>query len=69
MSASSSFRKARATSSLTKPAGCGEAARGKAIAVAVTVDADDQALDAIVAAMEPDMLQLHGAKAPSASPP
>jgi phosphoribosylanthranilate isomerase len=41
-----------------------EAARGKAIAVAVTVDADDQALDRIVAAMQPDMLQLHGAESP-----
>jgi phosphoribosylanthranilate isomerase len=41
-----------------------EAARGKAIAVAVTVDADDQALDRIVAAMQPDMLQLHGREGP-----
>jgi len=37
-----------------------EAARGKALAVAVTVDADDGLLDRIVAAMRPDMLQLHG---------
>jgi phosphoribosylanthranilate isomerase len=36
------------------------AAEGRAKAVAVTVDADDAALDAIVAAMKPDMLQLHG---------
>lgn len=36
------------------------AARGRAKAVAVTVDADDAFLDAIVAAMGPDMLQLHG---------
>jgi phosphoribosylanthranilate isomerase len=41
-----------------------EAALGKAIAVAVTVDADDQALDRIVAAMQPDMLQLHGTESP-----
>ena len=42
-----------------------EAARGRAKAVAVTVDADDDALDAIVAAMSPDMLQLHGAETPA----
>ncbi len=41
-----------------------EAARGRARAVAVTVDADDAALDAIVAAMAPDMLQLHGTETP-----
>ena len=41
-----------------------EAARGKAEAVAVTVDADDQTLDRIVAAMQPDMLQLHGGESP-----
>lgn len=41
-----------------------EAARGQAQAVAVTVDADDARLDAIVAAMKPDMLQLHGRETP-----
>ena len=41
-----------------------EAARGRAKAVAVTVDADDAFLDAIVAAMAPDMLQLHGKESP-----
>ena len=41
-----------------------EAARGKAKAVAVTVDADDAFLDAIMAAMAPDMLQLHGKESP-----
>jgi len=40
-------------------------ARGRAKAVAVTVDADDAALDAIVAAMAPDMLQLHGSETPA----
>lgn len=39
-------------------------ALGKAKAVAVTVDAEDDALDAIVAAMAPDMLQLHGKETP-----
>jgi len=37
-----------------------QAASGRAKAVAVTVDADDAFLDAIVAAMAPDTLQLHG---------
>lgn len=41
-----------------------EAARGKALAVAVTVDASDAFLDGIVAAMQPDMLQLHGSETP-----
>jgi phosphoribosylanthranilate isomerase len=49
------------------PADAGElriAARGRAQAVAVTVDADDAALDTIVEAMQPDMLQLHGKETP-----
>jgi phosphoribosylanthranilate isomerase len=41
-----------------------KAAIGKAKAVAVTVDADDATLDAIVEAMSPDMLQLHGNETP-----
>ncbi|MER9139355.1 phosphoribosylanthranilate isomerase [Mesorhizobium sp. M0047] len=41
-----------------------EVARGKAKAVAVTVDASDAFLDEIVAKMQPDMLQLHGAETP-----
>lgn len=41
-----------------------ELARGRALAVAVTVDADDDFLDTIVAAMQPDMLQLHGKETP-----
>lgn len=41
-----------------------EDARGKAKAVAVTVDADDATLDRIVAAMSPDMIQLHGKETP-----
>ena len=41
-----------------------EAARGRAKAVAVTVDADDVSLDRIVTAMSPDMLQLHGNETP-----
>ena len=42
-----------------------EAAAGRAEAVAVTVDADDAFLDDIVAAMAPDMLQLHGKETPA----
>jgi phosphoribosylanthranilate isomerase len=38
---------------------------GKAKSVAVTVDADDATLDAIVSAMSPDMLQLHGDETPA----
>jgi len=37
-----------------------QAAQNLATVVAVTVDADDDTLDAIVAKMRPDMLQLHG---------
>ncbi len=40
------------------------AAKDRALAVAVTVDASDAELDRIVAAMAPDMLQLHGAETP-----
>lgn len=40
------------------------AARSRAKAVAVTVDADDTTLDTIVAAMRPDLLQLHGKETP-----
>ncbi len=39
-------------------------ARGKVRRVAVTVDAGDDFLDAIVATMQPDMLQLHGKETP-----
>jgi phosphoribosylanthranilate isomerase len=41
-----------------------EPARGRAIAVAVSVDADDGTLDRIVEGMRPDMLQLHGHESP-----
>lgn len=42
-----------------------ERARGRAKAVAVTVDADDATLDAIVRTMAPDMIQFHGAEPPA----
>ena len=41
-----------------------KAATGRAKAVAVTVDSDDATLDALVAEMAPDMLQLHGSETP-----
>jgi len=45
-------------------AGLARAARGRAKAVAVTVDATDDFLDAVVAEVEPDILQLHGGESP-----
>ncbi len=41
-----------------------KAARGRAKAVAVTVNADDETLEKIVATVDPDMLQLHGKESP-----
>ena len=41
-----------------------QASIGRAKAVAVSVDASDEALDAIVSGMKPDMLQLHGYESP-----
>jgi phosphoribosylanthranilate isomerase len=38
--------------------------RGKARIVAVTVDPDDELLDRITAALQPDLFQLHGAETP-----
>ena len=42
-----------------------EAARNRAQAVAVTVDASDDQLQAIIDAMAPDILQLHGKETPA----
>jgi phosphoribosylanthranilate isomerase len=42
----------------------GERVKGRAGKVALTVDATDDELSAIVAALKPDMLQLHGTEAP-----
>ena len=41
-----------------------QAVRGRAQVVVVTVNADDDALDTIVATVEPDVLQLHGSETP-----
>lgn len=40
-------------------------ARGKSEIVAVTVNADDEYLDQIIAELKPDMLQLHGGETPA----
>ena len=42
-----------------------ERARGKALRAALTVDADDAELAAIVEALDPDILQLHGEETPA----
>jgi phosphoribosylanthranilate isomerase len=42
-----------------------EPARGRAQVVAVTVDADDDAIDRIAKALRPDLFQLHGAEPPA----
>jgi phosphoribosylanthranilate isomerase len=42
----------------------GERVKGRAGKVALTVDATDDVLDQIVAALHPDMLQLHGKETP-----
>ena len=39
-------------------------ARGRARIVALVVDPDDALLDAVVAAVDPDLLQLHGEESP-----
>ncbi len=39
-------------------------ARGRALRVALLVDPDDATLEAVVEALEPDLLQLHGSESP-----
>lgn len=39
-------------------------ARGRAAVVALVVDPDDEALEALVAALSPDLIQLHGKETP-----
>jgi len=41
-----------------------EAVRGRAVVVALTVDADDALIDDIMTRVRPDMLQLHGSETP-----
>lgn len=42
----------------------GQQVRGRALKVALSVDADDETLGNIVAALQPDLLQLHGKETP-----
>ena len=50
---------------LARAAALAARARGRASIVSLTVDADDAALGDIVAAVAPDMLQLHGGETPA----
>ena len=43
-------------------------ARGRARIVALTVDPDDALLEGVVAALDPDVLQLHGQRVRNGSP-
>jgi phosphoribosylanthranilate isomerase len=43
----------------------GARVRGRALKVALTVDGDDAAFDALVEALRPDLLQLHGRETPA----
>lgn len=58
------FEKSPRHIELAAAAALRQAAVGRAQVVAVTVDADDARLDAIVGAMQPDILQLHGKEPP-----
>jgi phosphoribosylanthranilate isomerase len=58
------FPKSPRNVSLTEAATLADHARGYAKVVALVVDADDAALDALVAAVNPDVLQLHGSETP-----
>jgi phosphoribosylanthranilate isomerase len=58
------FPKSPRNVTLEQAASLRKAAVGRAKAVAVTVDAPGAALDDIVRAMQPDILQLHGAETP-----
>jgi phosphoribosylanthranilate isomerase len=58
------FPKSPRNVSVAQAAQLRQAAVGRAKAVAVSVDASDPALDAIVSAMKPDILQFHGHETP-----
>ena len=59
------FGKSLRNVSLDQAAALGARVVGRARKVALTVDADDATLDAIVAALRPDLLQLHGKETPA----
>ena len=50
--------------SMDEAAALADHARGRAQVVVVTVNADDGEIDALIARVRPDMVQLHGAEAP-----
>jgi phosphoribosylanthranilate isomerase len=58
------FEKSPRHLSLDQAAGLARIAGTRAIKVALTVDADDETLAAIMASLSPDMLQLHGRETP-----
>ena len=58
------FAKSPRNVSLDEARALGEKARGRAKIAALTVDAPDEALGAIVEALAPDYLQLHGRETP-----
>ncbi len=58
------FPKSPRNVSVEQAAKLRQASIGRAKAVAVSVDASDAALEAIVSGMKPDMLQLHGHESP-----
>jgi phosphoribosylanthranilate isomerase len=58
------FPKSPRNVSVEQAASLRKAAIGRAKAVAVTVNEPDEALDAIVREVQPDVLQLHGTEAP-----
>ncbi len=58
------FGKSPRNISIADAAPLAEFVRGMAASVALTVDADDALLDAIIAEVNPDMLQLHGSESP-----
>lgn len=59
------FEKSPRHVSLAQAAALGAHVAGRAQKVALAVDADDAALDAIIAALKPDLLQLHGKESPA----
>ncbi len=58
------FEKSPRHLSYEKAAELGALVKGRARKIALSVDADDTRLDAIVAALKPDGLQLHGKESP-----
>ena len=64
-SVSCSFRRRRGICVSIPRALLGGRVRGRAQKVALTVDADDTGLAAVVESLQPDMLQLHGRELPA----